>query len=120
MLRTVAALLVAVLTSSALAPLTCSGWEAAAADRMACCQRAAHDCPDQAAADACCAQQEQTHQPALTLSAPAVVAPGAVAAVIDSAFDLSAIGAAVSRHHDAFAAPQLHAPPGSFKRPLRI
>jgi hypothetical protein len=119
MLRAVAALLAAVLTSSTLAPLTCSGWEAAAADRMACCRRAAHDCPDQTAADACCAQQEQTRQPATTLSTAGLVAPAVLVATVPAP-NPAAVETSVSRQYDVRAVPQLHAPPGSFERPLRI
>jgi hypothetical protein len=120
MLRAVAALLVAVLASSTLAPATCAGWQATPADRMACCERAEHDCPDQSAADACCAQQEETHQPATTLSAIALSAPSTLAPIIVSAPDLSGPQNAASRRYEAFAALPLHAPPGAFALPLRI
>jgi hypothetical protein len=120
MLRVVAALLVAVLASSAAAPFTCAGWQAAPADRMACCERADHDCDDQTAADACCGQQEQSHQPAPTLSPLALVTPLVLATLATPGPDLSALADAAFKRHESFAAPPLHAPPGSFDLPLRI
>ena len=120
MLRIVSALVAAVLASSAAAPLTCAGWQAAPADRMACCERAGHDCDDQAAADACCGQQEQSHQPAPTLSPLAVVTPLVLVTLATPGPDLPALANAASKQHESFAAPQLHAPPSSFDLPLRI
>lgn len=117
--RVVAALLLAVITGGGLAPVTCIGWEAAPSDRMACCQRAGHDCPDQAAADDCCAQQEQTHQPAATMSATVVDAPVAVPVGTVPVRDYPSLASAASDRR-ALPARFLHAPPGAFARPLRI
>ena len=119
-MKALAALLAAVLASSAAAPLTCAGWQASPAERMACCERAAHDCADQAAADACCGQQEQSHQPAPTLSPLVLVTPLVLGALAIPRLDLSGLADAASKQYESFAAPRLHAPPGSFDLPLRI
>jgi hypothetical protein len=69
MRRRVAAIMLVLLTGGLAAPVTCTGWEASAAGRMTCCQRAQHeDCIDQSAADDCCAQAEQSRQVIATAS----------------------------------------------------
>lgn len=93
MVRAVIALLVAVLASSSVAPLTGAGWESAPAARMACCQRAAHDCSDRAA------------------NANWIAAPFAVVAAIAVAPDVYLLDSRVSRPCEASAAPRLHARP---------
>jgi hypothetical protein len=120
MRRAVAAILLAVIAGAGLAPTTCFGWEGDRAERMACCQRAGHDCPDQTAADDCCAQQEQANQPAAGMSATIFEAPAALPAAVAPALDLMSLAPPTSKHHDRSPARQLHAPPGSFAQSLRI
>jgi len=101
-------------------PATCAGWEATPAQRMSCCERAKHDCPDQTAADDCCAQQEQTHQPGATMSAVTVGVPVSFAAVFSYAIDFRAAKRATPSRFDTSPFLPAHAPPGSFAQPLRI
>jgi hypothetical protein len=72
--RFAALLLAAVLLTGNLAALDCGGWEPSAADRMECCLKAKHGCPDQLAADQCCASGELAQQATLTPSVAVVPA----------------------------------------------
>jgi hypothetical protein len=120
MCRAVAAFLLTIIGLGASAPVTCAGWESKPSERMACCQRAAHDCADQSAADDCCAQQEQTHQPGTTMTAMTVAVPVPVASFFSTAADLSADIRTAASRFDGSPSARSHAPPGSFIQPLRI
>jgi hypothetical protein len=120
MRRAFASFVLAITGFGASAPVTCAGWESKPAERMACCQRAAHDCGDQSAADDCCAQQEQTHQPGTTMTTMTVAVPVPVASCFSPAVDLSAGIRMAATRFDGSPSPRSHAPPGSFIKPLRI
>ena len=120
MRRALATLLLAVIASTVAGPMTCAGWEATAAERRSCCQRASHDCPDQTAADDCCAAQEQTHQPGTTMAAVMLAVPVNVAAVFPDTIDFSSANRATTTRFETSAFLPPHAPPGSFAQPLRI
>lgn len=91
--RVIAAVLATLLTGSVAAPVTCAGWEASANERRQCCQRAGHaDCPDQQAADHCCAAHEQSRHVtpvlwsaarALPSTLPSLPAPALGATTLD-------------------------------------
>ncbi len=49
--RAAARLLVVILGWGVALPLECAGWQPTAGERMDCCARAEHDCPDQSVAD---------------------------------------------------------------------
>ena len=117
--RLIAALLLAVLACASAAPVTCSGWESTPADRMACCQRAGHTCPDQSAADACCALQED-NLPRATMSGPSLTALATPAALLSAVPDFTSLALVTCRADVASHVAGRHAPPGSFSVPLRI
>jgi hypothetical protein len=76
MIQRFAALVLAVMTlASNVGAVDCVGWQPSASDRMACCVRAEHGCPDQLAADQCCAAGELAQQPEVTSSIAALPAP---------------------------------------------
>jgi hypothetical protein len=79
--RLLARFLIALLVASITAPIPCLGWESSASDRMECCKRARHDCADQQAADACCAQGEQRQHEQIPAGATTLVAPAAAVVV---------------------------------------
>jgi len=118
MRRALAAALAAVFLGTLGAPITCAGWENSAAGRMACCRHAHPETSsDQTVADACCAQHEQSRQPAsglatLILQPPATVAIVFVDPSIPSALQLSRVWYA-GVHTP-------HGPPGLFSPPLRV
>jgi len=56
--RLIAITLLVIMTPVTYANAACAGWSASAAERMACCQRAAAGC-ESLSADDCCAAQEQ-------------------------------------------------------------
>ena len=60
--RLFATLLSAVLGWGAVTPLECAGWQPTAKQRMDCCARAKHECPDQSIADNCCSRSEESQQ----------------------------------------------------------
>jgi hypothetical protein len=112
--------LLTVLAFTVTAPVTCAGWEAAPSERMACCQRAGHECADQVAADDCCAQQEQAHQPGSTASMATNAIPVIPLALWVATSPLDGVASAVGRHIELVLHTQHHAPPGAFALPLRI
>jgi hypothetical protein len=64
MQRASAVLVAVLIVANALATAAdCAGWKSSPAERMACCLKASHGCPDQMLADACCARSEQNQQP---------------------------------------------------------
>jgi hypothetical protein len=122
MRRRIVALLLAVLAFTAGTPVTCAGWQPKAAERMACCQRAAHGrCHDQKAADDCCAQQEQTQQPRIIAGAAAQAGPGHAGVALASPAAVSLIfePQPASRFRSSVS-PRPHHPPPVFAPPLRI
>lgn len=120
MRRAFATLLLAVMALVTGGPVTCAGWEPAAAERMSCCKRAGHDCPDQSAADDCCAQQEQSHQPGASAAAATLSTPVSIAAFF-VATDYPGSAASLTAS-PLLPVPglTLHDPPGFFAPPLRI
>ena len=109
---------------SIAAPGTCFGWEPSAAARFACCQQAHHaDCSDQLSADACCAGQEQSRQPAPQLTSPSATLSahaGVIAFAGGLAFlDTNPPNARALLIRD-IGADSLHSPPGFSRPPLRI
>jgi hypothetical protein len=120
MRRALAAVLLSVMAFALAAPVTCAGWEATPSERMACCQRAGHECTDQVAADNCCAQQEQAQQPAFTASASANAIPVLLVALWVPTSSVDAATPDVTRHFELLLHSQHHAPPGAFALPLRI
>jgi hypothetical protein len=81
--RAVAIGLVSLFALLAVSPwLACAGWQGSASDRHACCAKLTDACPDQASADACCAQKESGNNPS---QAARVQADGSVA-ILPSAF----------------------------------
>ena len=75
MIRRLTALVVGMLLAGNVAAVDCAGWQPSASARMACCVKAEHGCPDQLAADQCCAAGELAQQPTATSSIPSVAAP---------------------------------------------
>jgi hypothetical protein len=120
MRRAVAASLLTLLIGSLGLPATCFGWERSAADRLACCKRAhGANCPDQLAADVCCAGQEQSRQPALRLASatPTLVSDSITVAVpLFNAAGPDTLIPLVLQHR----ARSLHNPPIFSPPPLRI
>jgi hypothetical protein len=81
MIRRLAALvLVALLLASNFAAVDCAGWQPSARERMACCIKADHACPDQLAADQCCAAGELSQQ--LTVTSSIATVPASAASVV--------------------------------------
>jgi hypothetical protein len=121
MRRWFAAILLVTLALGAGAPATCTGWEPAAADRMACCMRAQHaTCHDQTAADDCCARHEQSRQSGTAIGA-AVQAPSShILALPAPAFDSTAARQITSARFERTIARRLHGPPVLLAPPLRI
>jgi hypothetical protein len=70
---------IALMLASQVAALDCAGWQASPMDRMACCMKAGHGCPDQLAADQCCAAGELVQQAGVT--SPVVVPTAPVVAL---------------------------------------
>jgi hypothetical protein len=58
-MRRLAGALALLLTITGVFPVHCFGWQNSAEQRMDCCRKAGHECPDQRAADACCQSGEQ-------------------------------------------------------------
>ena len=120
MRRRIAACLLAVVGVSIATPVTCAGWQPRADERLACCQRAAHDhCKDQRAADDCCAGAEQQQQPAQVMATSAM--PSILAlAFAPASFGSLAAAPTSARHSDPFFTLPPDSPPGFFGPPLRI
>lgn len=119
--RAYAAVLLAILTLGSAAPVICSGWEPLPSDRMACCQRAAHErCDNQSVADSCCAGQEQTHQPGTTIAATVSAGALLTPAVVTPGFEPGATQSLAARHFQLSLAHCFHSPPGLPGPPLRI
>ena len=87
-MRSLVRALILLLAFGIAIPEPCAGWESSAAARRDCCAKAEHDCRDQQAADACCAQSEQEQitvavimlgPPALTVLESLPILPDAVA-----------------------------------------
>jgi hypothetical protein len=70
---------IALMLASQVVALDCAGWQASPTDRMACCMKAGHRCPDQLAADQCCAAGELVQQAGVI--SPIAVWPAPVAAL---------------------------------------
>src|SRR5919112_1008648 len=120
MRKGVATSVLALLLMSIAAPATCFGWEPSAADRLACCKQAHHaDCSDQMSADACCAGQEQSKQPAsqLVLISAILASPGDAAVVLF--FTTPPPNGSGALIHELHAA-SFHSLPGLLRPPLRI
>jgi hypothetical protein len=120
--KVIAALLAVLLTGTIAAPLTCVGWEDSAKGRRECCKRADHaGCPDQQAADNCCAGHEQSRQLTTpSLSSTAQAPPSAVAALPVPALDLASLDGRAAVLLDVVLATRLHGPPPPLISPLRI
>jgi hypothetical protein len=117
----IAAILTVLLTSTIAAPLTCAGWEGSPQERRECCKRADHTgCPDQQAADNCCAAHEQSRQLSPALSAPVQAPPSAVAPLPVSALDPTTLDRPASILFGVVLATRLHRPPDPIISPLRI
>jgi len=83
MRRALAALIVLAFGTSAIATATmCGGWESTASARMDCCAAMGHDCPDQTAADSCCARAEQAQQKFENSSAYKPLPPATLSIVV--------------------------------------
>jgi hypothetical protein len=112
MRRLVAAILAVFVFAGGLAAAAqCAGWQPTPAARMACCVRAHDTCPDQTAADACCARSEQGQQPitvAVSGDGRAVRSAGAAAVWVPSVLH-AAVGDAARVEPIA----RLPRPPGS-------
>jgi hypothetical protein len=119
--RAIAAVLVVLFVSTIAAPLTCAGWEGSARARRECCKRADHtNCPDQRAADNCCAAHEQS-RPLTAGLASLVQAPRpTVLAVPAPAYDRAALDQRTSILLEAVLASRFHGPPPPLISPLRI
>jgi hypothetical protein len=120
MRQAVAALLVLVFTSTGITE-TCAGWQATPSARKACCAAADHECAGQMAADACCAQTEQSQQQIVKAAKVHIAAPVTVVVAIGSSAD-----ADCEARHAAMVAfkrslqLRLHAPPLFLTTVLRI
>jgi hypothetical protein len=120
-LRAISALLAVLLTSTVAAPLTCDGWEGSAAARRDCCKRAGHaDCPDQQAADNCCAATEQSRQLTPALSSVVQAPPSVVVALPVPPLDPVTVDRTAALLLDVVLATRLHGPPPPLISPLRI
>ena len=121
MARAIAALLAVLLTGTIVAPLTCAGWESSPENRRECCKRAEHTgCPDQEAADGCCAAHEQSRQLTPALSSAPLPPPASVAALPVLAFDAATSDRTAAILLDVILATRLHGPPHPLISPLRI
>jgi len=117
--KSIAGLLVLLLTGTFAAPVTCAGWEASAASRLECCKRAHHaSCHEQSAADNCCAGHEQGRAGTLTVAACIAEAPAA--ALVTPAFDVSAFERPTAVFYRAAVTDRLHGPPELRPLALRI
>jgi hypothetical protein len=120
MCKGVATSVLVLLLVSIAAPATCFGWEPSAADRLACCKQAHHsDCSDQMSADACCAGQEQSKQPASQIAFTSAVLASPSVAVVVLFFNTPPPGSPCTRVHELHVA-SLHSPPSLLRPPLRI
>jgi hypothetical protein len=119
--KSVAALLVLVMSGVIAAPITCAGWEMSPSDRRECCLRAHHQhCQDQASADDCCAGHEQDRQ-ALTVQAPhGITTADLLPASAVPSFAASALYQTAVAHYTTVFARRLHGPPVLLAPPLRI
>ena len=87
MIRRVAAIvLTALLLAGNVAAIDCAGWQPSPSDRMACCMKAKHGCPDQLSADQCCAAGELSQQSTVTSSTAAIPAPAVAVAALPPFF----------------------------------
>jgi hypothetical protein len=121
MRRSLAAIVLMALFGGFAEPATCSGWQASASDRMACCQRAQHpSCDDQRAADSCCAGEEQSRQPGSTMSAVPEATAAHGIALFTPTIDSTAIEQATATLFEHAVSRRLHGPPGLLAPPLRI
>jgi hypothetical protein len=122
MRRRLAAILLVTLALGAGAPVTCTGWEPAAAARMACCKRAQHaTCHDQTAADDCCARHEQSRQSGTAIASPVQMVPGHAVVLPAPAFDSTTVARQITAAcFERTIARRLHGPPGLLAPPLRI
>ena len=119
--RGIAALLTVLLTGTIAAPLTCVGWEGSAKGRRECCHRAEHTgCPDQQAADNCCAAHEQSRQLTPALSSLVQAPPSLVTALPVPALDPATVDRTTATLLDVVLATRLHGPPPPLISPLRI
>ena len=118
--KAVAAGLLAMLVGGIVAPATCVGWESSAADRLACCKRAHHvACRDQAAADDCCSDHEQSKQPPSRIAAPASV-PAPMLAVFSYPVEVEPSRLTPDAVFHLDLTRQRHGPPSLSSPPLRI
>jgi hypothetical protein len=120
LVKAVAALLVLLLTSAILAPVTCAGWESSPESRRQCCQRSHHtSCDDQAAVDNCCAANEQGRF--ATLMGDTAIPHVQAMAMLVPTFDESLLAPnnVVVKFSTAMAN-RLHGPPDLLVLPLRI
>ena len=121
MRRALAAALLAILTFGSAPSVACAGWESAPSDRMACCKRAGdHHCPDQRAADNCCAAHEQSRHLVPLLLVPIPAPPAPIAAATAPLMDAMALNRASAMRLDVLAAERLDRPPDLLVSPLRI
>jgi len=121
MRRAVAAALLAILTFGSAPSVTCAGWESAPSHRMACCKRAGdHHCPDQGAADNCCAAHEQSRHLLPLLVIPMPAPPASIAATAAPLMDAMTLNRASAMLLDVLAAARLERPPDLLASPLRI
>jgi hypothetical protein len=120
-LRAVAAFLVLLVTTTIAAPVTCAGWEASPQERRECCQRADHaGCPDQPAADSCCAAHEQARHLTPVLSSASQVFPTTPLVLPVPVLDAATVDRASATRLDVLLAKRLHGPPAPLIAPLRI
>ena len=120
-MKVIVALLVLSFSGVSTASLNCVGWEASAADRRACCQRAHHQhCEDQASADGCCAGHEQGRLGLASPTADPAVSGKAPALSPVPMFDSALLGPKEDAGFAAVVAKRLHGPPVLLAPPLRI
>ena len=120
MRKRVAESLLTLLLLTSAAPATCFGWEPLPADRLACCKQAHHaNCSDQLSADACCAGQEQSNQPAPQLASPSATLIAPTTAIVVLFFNTDSLEPVALALRE-LRARSLHSPPNLFGLPLRI
>jgi hypothetical protein len=84
--RLPAAIVIAFMLASRVAALDCAGWVPSSNDRMACCVKADHECPDQLAADRCCAAGELAKQAGVVSACATALVPTVTVAAVPPLF----------------------------------
>ena len=119
-MRRLAGLFALVLMLVGMVPVQCTGWLTSAEGRMACCERAQHDCADQSAADACCASREEGSGQSVPTGSFLPAAPLMVAVAADFPVLHAAFASSAARWFKLAIDARSHRPPGFLTSVLLI